>query len=133
MLLSLQIIPIPLLTLFVFSLIWCLNVSFSSRCIPKCFWDDICWTVELLNKRGGWYTLFVFNGKITSGACLDGFQLKGVSHLLAQRLTLSRSLFSFDRVTNNWKLIKVSSAKSFTLDSRSSDKSLMCIYIYMYI
>ena len=47
MLVSLQLIPMPLLALFIFSLIW--------RWIPKCFWDDICWTVELLNKRGGRY------------------------------------------------------------------------------
>ena len=129
MLLSLRIIPMPLLALFMISLIWCLNVSSSSRCIPKCFWD-ICWMVELLNQRDGWYTLFVFREKITSCASLDGSGLKDNFHLLVQRLTLSRSLFSFCEVLIRSRTIEnmeVSSAKSFTLDSRLSDKS--SIYI----
>ena len=68
--------------------------------------------------------------KITSWACLDGSGLKDIFHLLAHRLTLSRSLFSFcdvltgSRTTEN---IEVSSAKNFTLDSRLSDISLIYI------
>ena len=119
-----------LLALFIFSLIWYLNVSCSWRCIPKCFWDDICWTVELLNKRGGCYSLFIFREKISSWACLDGSGLKYIFHSLALRLTLSRSLFSFCEVligSQTTKNIEVSSAKSFTLDSRLSDKSLIYI------
>ena len=85
----------PLLALFIVWIILCLNVCSSSRYIPKCFWDDVCLTVELLNKRGGWYTLFTFSEKITSWACLDGSGLKEIFHLLAQRLTLSSSLFNF--------------------------------------
>ena len=121
-----------LLALFIFSLIWYLNVSCSWRCIPKCFWDDICWTVELLNKRGGCYNLFIFREKISSWACLDGSGLKYIFHSLDLRLTLSRSLFSFCEVliwSRTIENIEVSSAKSFTLDSRLSDKSLIYIYI----
>ena len=88
MLLSLRIIPMSLLALFIFSLIWYLNVSSPSRCIPKCFWDDICWTEKLLKERDGWYALFSFREKITSCACLDGSRLKDIFHLLAKRLTL---------------------------------------------
>ena len=127
---SLQVIAMPLLALFIISLIWCLNVSSSSRCIPKCFWGDICWTVELLNKRGGWYTLFIFREKINSWACLDGSGSKYNFHLLAQRLILSRSLFSFCEVligSRTTEKTEVSSAKSFTLDSRLSDKSLIYV------
>ena len=118
----------PLLALFIFWLIRCLNVSSSSRCIPECFWDDICWTVEFLNKRDGWYTLFIFREKITSRACLDGSWLKDIFHLLAQRLTLSRLLVNFCKVligSRTTENMEVSYAKSFTLDSRSSDKSLI--------
>ena len=109
--------------------------SSSSRCISKCFWGDICWTVELLNKRGGWYILSILREKITSWACLDESGLKDIFHLLAQRLTLSRSLFSFyevligSRTTEN---IEVSSVKSFTLGSSLSDKSLIYIKKTMY-
>ena len=129
-LLFLWIISMPLLILFIFSLISCLNVSSSSRCIPKCFWDYICRMVELLNKRGWWYTLFTFREKITSWACLDRSGLKDIFDLLAQRLTLSRSLFSFYEVLiGSWTTenIEVSSANSFTLDSRLSDKLLIYI------
>ena len=86
-----------LLALFMFLLIWCLNVSSSSRCIPKCFWDVVCWTVELLNKRDGWYTLFIFREKITSWSCLNGSGLKDIFHLLAQRLTLQDHYLAFVR------------------------------------
>ena len=86
--------------------------------------------VDLLNKRGGWFALFIFCERITSWACLDGSGLRDIFHLLAQRLTLSRSLFSFCEVLiglQTTESIEVSSAKSFTLDSRLSDKS--SIYI----
>ena len=133
MLLSLRITLIPLLTLFIFSLIWCLNISSSSRCTPICFWVGICWTVELLNRRGGWYTLSSMKKlQITSWACLDGSRSKDIFYLLPQRLTLSRSLFSFCEVLTGSKTTEnneVSSAKSFTLDSRLPDKSLIYIYI----
>ena len=75
--------------------------------------------------------MHIFQEKNTSWACLDGYGLKDIFHLYAQKLTLSRSLFSFydlligSRTTKN---IEVSSAKSFTLDSRLSDKSLIYIY-----
>ena len=36
--------------------------------------------------------------KITSWACFDGSRLKDIFHLLAQRPTLSTSLFSFCKV-----------------------------------
>ena len=130
MLLSLRIIPIPLLALFIYSLIWFLNVSSSSRCIPKCFWVDICWTEELLSTRGGWYTLFMFRKKITPWACLDGSGVKDNFHLFAKRLTLLRSLFSFFEVLiRSWTTenIEVSSTKSFTSDSRFSGKLLLYI------
>ena len=128
--LSLRIIPVPLMALFIFSLIWCLNASSSSRCITQCVWDDIWWTVELFNKRGGWHALLIFREKITSWACLGGSGLKDIFHLLTQRLNLSRSLLSFCGVlmgSQTTKNIGVSSAKSFSLDSRLSDKSLICI------
>ena len=115
MFLILRIIPIPLLALFIFSLIWRLNVSSLSRCIPKYLWVNICWTLELLNIRGRWYTLFIFREKITPWGCFNGPGLKNIFHLLAQRLTLSRSLFSFCEVligSQTTKTIEVSSAKS---------------------
>ena len=71
-----------------------------------------------------WYLL---NSRIRNP---DGSGLKNIFHLLAQRLALSRSLFSFcevligSRTTEN---IEVSSAKSFAWDSRVSDKSLIYI------
>ena len=92
----------------------------SSRCIPKCFWVDICSTVELLNRRGGWYTLFIFHEKIASWTCFDRSRLKEIFHLFDRRLILLRSSFIFCKVlivlltTEN---IKVSSAKSFTSES----------------
>ena len=89
------------------------------------FWEDIFWVVELLNKRGRSYTLFIFRQKITSWACLGGSGLKYIFHLLAQGLTLSRSLFSFCKVligSRTTENIEVSSSKSFTLDSRLSNK-----------
>ena len=92
-----------------------MNVNSLSRCIPKYFWVNICWTVELLNIRGGWCTLFIFREKITTWACLDGSGLKDILHLLAQKLTVSRSLFSFYEVligSRTTKTIEVSSAKN---------------------
>ena len=73
-------------------------------------------------------TLFIFHEKNTSWACLDGSGLKDIFHLLAQKLILSRSIFSFCRVligSGTNENIEVSSAKSFTLDSRLSDKLLV--------
>ena len=131
MLLSLRIIPIPLLALFIFSLIWCLDVSPSPRCTANCFWDYICWTVELLNKRGGWYTVLIFREESTSWACLDGSGLKDVFHLLAQRLTLSRSLFSIDRVTSNRKHWSIICKKLYI--SIKIIWWIVNIYIYIYI
>ena len=57
-------------------------------------------------------------------------ELKNIFHLLAQRLTLSRSLFSFCEVltgSRTTKNIEASFAKSITLDYRLSDKSLIYI------
>ena len=74
-----------------------------------------------------------FQEKNTSWAYLDGYGLKDIFHLYAQKLTLSRSLFSFYDVligSRTTKNIEVSSAKSFTLDSRLSNKSFIYIYIY---
>ena len=68
--------------------------------------------------------------KITSGACLDRSGLKDIFYLLAQRLTLSISLFSFNEVligSLTTESIEVSSTKSFSLGSRLSDKSLIHI------
>ena len=56
------------------------------------------WTGKLLNKGGGWYTLYIFREKIISWTCLDGSGLKDNFNLMSQRLTLSRSLFSFCEV-----------------------------------
>ena len=69
--------------------------------------------------------MFIICEKMTSWACLDRSGLKDNFHLLAQRLTLSRSLFSFCEVligSVTTKNIEVSFAKSFTLDYRLSDK-----------
>ena len=72
--------------------------------------------------------MLIFRKKITSQACLDGPGLKDIFHLLTQRLTLSRSLFSFCKVlkgSQTTKNIEVSSTKCFTLDSILSDKALI--------
>ena len=92
--------------------------------------------VELLNKKGEWYTLFIFSKSITFLAYSDGSGLKDIFQILAQRLTPSKSVFSFcevligSRTTEN---IEVSSAKRFTLDFRLPDKLLVYIYIYIKI
>ena len=67
--------------------------------------------------------------KITSWACLDRSGSKDIFHLLAQRLTLSRALLSFFKVLIESRTTKnqVSTSKSFTLDSRLSDISLIYI------
>ena len=51
--------------------------------------------VELLNERGGRYTLLIFHEKITPWVCLDGSGLKDILYLLALVLTLSRSFLTF--------------------------------------
>ena len=102
--------------LFIFSLIWCLYVSSSSKCIPKCFWVDICWKVESLNRRGGWYTFFIFCEKKNFLSLFWCIWIEEHFPLLTQRSTLSN--------------LYLSSVKSFTLESRLSDKSF--IYIKKY-
>ena len=116
MLFSLRIIPIPLLTLFIFSLLWCLNVNSSSRWSSNAFEliIDIVWLSSVK--------------KIISLACFDGLGLQDIFHLLAQRPTLSRFLYSFCEVligSLTPENIEVSSGKSFTLASRLADKSLI--------
>ena len=131
MLFNLQIIPIHLLALFIFSLIWWSNVSSSSRCDPKCFWVDICWTVELLNRRDEWYIVYLpwknYLLSVFWWVWIEGhFPLAGPTILQ----TLSRSLFSFLEVfigSLTDENIEVSSAKSVTLGSRLSDKLLIYI------
>ena len=111
--------PTPLLALFISSLIWCFNVSCSSRFIPKCLWVDICSTVELLNrKRGGWYTLIYYTMKNAPWTCFDRSRLKEIFHLFDQRLILLRSSFIFCEILIGLlttKTIEVSSAESVIL------------------
>ena len=89
-----------------------------------------CWTVELLNRRGGWYTLVIFREKDYLLGLFWWIWIEGYFHLLFMTDHLSWSLFSFCEgligplTTEN---IEVSSAKSYTLVSRLSDNSLMYI------
>ena len=116
MLFSLRIVPMPLLALFIFSLIWCLNVSSWSRCIPKCFWVD------------NWYTLVIFREKDYHLSLFWWIWIEGHFPFIGPKTNFIKIFISFCEVliglltTEN---IKVSSVKSFTLASRLPDKSLI--------
>ena len=82
--------------------------------MSNCFYVDICWMVEWLNKRGMWYTLSIFCEKCTSWSYLDGSGLKNI-FLPAP----SRPLFSFCEVMiGSWP---TKTTLDFTLDCRLSD------------
>ena len=88
------------------------------------------WTVELLNRRGEWYTLVIIRENDYLLSLFWWIWIEGHFPFIGPRTNLSWSLFSFYEVligsltTEN---IEVSSAKSFTLVSRLSDYSLIYI------
>ena len=72
--------PIPLHALDIFSLIWWLKFSFSSKYKSKCFWQEVWATEQLLKVTVRWSTLEDLHENITSWACLDKSRLKDISH-----------------------------------------------------
>ena len=102
--------------------------SFLSSCIPKCFWEFVRATGMLLKVKGGWDDTDLLREKITSWACLEISGLKLIFHWKAHFVILVKSLFKsfvafliLCTVANN----EVSSANSFGLHWRPSDKSLI--------
>ena len=125
---SFFIMPISLQALVIFSFIWALKSSFSSKWIPKCFWLAERSTIVSLKKTDGWQSFTLFLEKITSWACFLGSGLNDVFHWWAQLEIFSKSLFNWsaDRLTFfTVEKIDVSSAKSLVLEERLFDKSFM--------
>ena len=75
-----EALPIPLQALDIFYLIWWLKFSLSSKSKPKCFWQGVHATGELLKVTTAWSTLEAFCENISSWACLDKSGLKDIFH-----------------------------------------------------
>ena len=102
--------------------------SFWSSCTPKCFWGLVLATDILLKVKGEWNAVELLGGKIPSWACSEISGLKLIFHWKAHFVILVKSLFKsfvafliLCTVANN----EVSSANSFGLHWRPSDKSLI--------
>ena len=123
---SFFIMPIPLYALLIFSFIWALKSSFSSKWIPKCYWFIECSTVVSLKKTDGWQSFNLFLEKITSWACFLGSGLNDIFHWWAQLEIFSKSLFNWSverLIFFTVEKIDVSLAKSLVLEERFFDKS----------
>ena len=84
-------IPIPLFTFEIFTLIWWWKFNFSSRYKPRCFWYGVWATGIVLKVVVGRFILLVFLEKITSCACLGKSELKTIFHLYTQSEIFFRS------------------------------------------
>ena len=119
--------PIVLLTLFRTLLRCSSKVNLTSNVTPRCFWEEVCKTLLLLKTKDGCGSFFILRLKITSWACLLGSGLKLIFHWKAHLLIFFRSSFnSLAEAFTSWTTENndVSSAKSFTLEDKSSAKSL---------
>ena len=116
-----------LLTLF--KTLRCLsNVNLTSNVTPRCFWEEACQTLLFLKTKDGCGSFFILLLKITSWSCLLGSGLKLIYHWKAHLLIFFRPSFdSLAEAFTSWTTENndVSSAKSFTLEDKSSAKSLI--------
>ena len=125
---SLQIIPMVLFTFDSTFLRCSSKFSFLSSCIPKCFGEFVWATGMLLKVKAGWDDTGILLEKIALWAWLEISVLKLIFHWRAHFVILVKSFFKafatfliLCTVTNN----EVSSANSFGLNWRPSDKSLI--------
>ena len=112
----------PLLAFDVFSLICWRKFSFSSRYIPRCFWQAVCATRASLKYTMWWSVFLYFREKITFCVCLVISGLKDIFHWLA-KLMLIRSLFIISAESKGLKTVGKSDASSgnnFVKDSKLS-------------
>ena len=93
-------------------------------------WEQFWETLLFLKTEGGWVNLLHLQMKMTPWACLLESGLKLIFHWKAQSLTFFKSSFnSLAEVFTSWtsENNNVSSAKSFTLLVKLSDKSFILI------
>ena len=97
---------------------------------PGCFWEDACKTLFLLKTKDGDGSFFILLLEINSWACLHGFGLKLTFHWKANLLIFFWSSFNSLAEAFKSRIIEnkdVSSAKRFTLEYKSSAKSMIWI------
>ena len=102
------------------------NIELST--IPRCWCSSTFRTGVSLNRIKGLSIGFLFQENVISTACLVGFGLKDIFHLFAHCLRRFKSSFkSLAADTGSRTTVKndVSSAKSFTLHTRLSVRSLI--------
>ena len=93
---------------------------------PRCFWEKVYKTLFLLKTKYGCGRFFILELKIPSWACLLGSGLKLNFHRKVHWLIFLRSKFtSLTEAFTLWTTENkdVSSAKSITLEDKSSAKS----------
>ena len=125
---SLRITPIVLFVFYSTFSRCSTKFSFLSSCILKC-WKFVWATGKLFKAKGGWNAkVDLLREKITSWACLEISGLKLIFHWKTHFVILVKSLFKsfvalsiLCTVASN----EVSSANSFALHWRPSDKSLV--------
>ena len=105
-----------------------LKFSLLSKIKPRCFWDSVWLTWELLKVRLGWTGLLSFLLKITSCACLVRSGLNMIFHWQAYLLTFLRSFLSswvLAAMSQKTEKSDVSSANNFALVIKPSGRSLI--------
>ena len=105
-----------------------LKFSLLSKIKPRCFWDSVWLTWELLKVRLGWTGLLSFLLKITSCAYLVRLELNIIFHRYAHLLRFLRSLLSSSVLTAMSRATEksdISSANNFALVIKPSGRSLI--------
>lgn len=122
---SFFIVLIPLLALLIFSFIWELKSSFSSKSIPKCFWLVKSSTTVSLKKTDAWQFFTLFLEKITYWACFLWSRLNDIFQWQTQFEFCSKSLINWCVETLTifaLEKVEVSPVKSLVIDERLFDK-----------
>ena len=102
------------------------NVNMKSNMTPRWFWEKIWETFLLLETKGLWVNQFDLQLKITSWAYLLESGLQLIFHWSARLLTYFESSFNPLQMWTSWTTENnASSAKSFALDVKLSDKSFI--------